>query len=131
MLESRFGGVRRYRELERLICAALSNQRFAAELVTSPNTALDDHHHRCELSPVERAMVTSIVDAKDIYDFAARLLDQIQHHTSGDKPWQVGGEALAGVSQLEDEADTLVEMYQPTAMHAAVLRPLYRVGGAD
>lgn len=73
MIDTRFGTARHHPELERLICAALSNQRFAKQLLVSPEDALALWDHRYQLSPAERAMVTSINGAADIYDFAARL----------------------------------------------------------
>lgn len=65
-------------ELERLICAAVSNNRFAASLLTAPESALDCAGHSQHLSPTEREMVTSIHGARDIYDFAARLRRRVQ-----------------------------------------------------
>jgi hypothetical protein len=62
-----------YPELERLICVALSNQQFAAALISAPATALEHSGYGRWLSPAERAMVHAITGAVDIYDFAARL----------------------------------------------------------
>ncbi len=69
----RFGVGRRYPELERLICAAVSNQRFASQLIAAPETALKHSEHGRQLTPTEWALVTSIDGATDIHDFAARL----------------------------------------------------------
>lgn len=63
----------RHPELERLICAAVSNQKIAALLVAEPAHAIKHVGQRFRLSPHEQALVASIVDADDIYDFAARL----------------------------------------------------------
>jgi hypothetical protein len=78
MMNMRFGGLPRYPELERLICAAVSNQRFANQLLTAPEAALEVSAHGHKLSPAERAIVASINGAKDIYDFAARLHAKVQ-----------------------------------------------------
>jgi hypothetical protein len=59
--------------LERLICAAVSNQGIARLLLTAPEHALEHVAQSCALSPDERALVASIVDADDIHEFAARL----------------------------------------------------------
>jgi len=68
----------RHPALERLICAAVSNDRFATQLVAAPETALRHSEHGRQLSPAEWAMVTSIDDATDIYEFAARLHARVQ-----------------------------------------------------
>lgn len=73
MLERRAGTTTRHPELERLICAAVSNQRFATDLLTTPEQALAHSEHGARLTASERALVISIADARDIYDFAARL----------------------------------------------------------
>lgn len=78
MMFKRAGADRRYPELERLICAAVSNQRFATDLVAAPADALDKSGHGRTLSPAERALVISINGATDIHDFAARLHDRVQ-----------------------------------------------------
>ena len=78
MTPLRFGIKRRHAELERLICAAISNQRFAAQLVATPALALETSEHGRQLSPAERALVLSIRGATDIHDFAARLHAQVQ-----------------------------------------------------
>ncbi len=67
-----------YPELERLVCVALSNQRFASLLLTTPEAALDIGHHGFQLSPAERTLVASINGATDIHDFAARLYVKMQ-----------------------------------------------------
>jgi hypothetical protein len=67
------GVPRRHPELERLICAAVSNHRFATQLIAAPATALEHFEGARLLSPAERALVTSVNGATDIYDFAARL----------------------------------------------------------
>jgi hypothetical protein len=74
----RFGTERRHPELERLICAAMSNQRFATQLVAAPRAALEHSEHGRQLTPAEWALVTSIDGASDIYDFAARLHARVQ-----------------------------------------------------
>ena len=74
----RTGRPRRYPELERLICRAVSEERFARQLVTEPAIALAELDHGSRLSPVEREMVTSIIGATDIYEFAARLHAKVQ-----------------------------------------------------
>jgi hypothetical protein len=73
MLNIRFGAVPRYPELERLICAAVSNQQIAAQLISAPELALEQFGLGRNLSPAERALVVSITGADDIYEFAARL----------------------------------------------------------
>ena len=74
----RFGAQRRHPELERLICAAVSNQRFANQLITAPEMALRHSEHGRQLTPAEWAIVTSIDGATDIYEFAARLHARVQ-----------------------------------------------------
>lgn len=73
MIDTRFGTMRRHPELERLICAAMSNQHFASKLLVAPEDALALWDYRFHLSPTEQDMITSINGAADIYDFAARL----------------------------------------------------------
>ena len=73
----RFGKARRHPELERLVCAAVSNPRFATQLLAAPAVALEHSEHGRQLSAAEWAMVTSIDGATDIYDFAARLHAQL------------------------------------------------------
>ncbi len=69
----RFGRVRRHPELERLICAAICNTRFATLLLNSPEQALAHSEVGQCLSTDERNMVLAIRDADDIYDYAGRL----------------------------------------------------------
>lgn len=64
---------RQHPNLERLICAAISNRRFAAELVQAPARALAQSEVGRRLSAAERRLVLSISAAEDIYDFAGRL----------------------------------------------------------
>ncbi len=78
MMNVRFGGRPRHPELERLICAAVSNQRFASQLVATPELALRHSEHGQQLSAAEWALVTSISGATDIYDFAAQLHARVQ-----------------------------------------------------
>lgn len=77
MIDTRFS-VMRHPELERLICAAISNQLFASQLLSAPQDALAIWDTRYSLSPDEQALVTSIDNATDIYDFAARLHAKVQ-----------------------------------------------------
>lgn len=77
MIDPRFMAAR-HPELERLICAAISNQRFASQLLVAPEDALALWDYRYQLSPAEKDLITSINDAADIYDFAARLHARIQ-----------------------------------------------------
>jgi hypothetical protein len=78
MTTLRMGAQRRHPELERLICAAISNEHFATQLVTTPELALTRSEYCRNLSPAERALVASVNGAADIYDFAARLLARVQ-----------------------------------------------------
>lgn len=78
MIDTRLGVARRHPELERLICAAMSNHRFASQLLVAPEDALALWDKTCQLSPDERAMVASISGAVDIYEFAARLHAMVQ-----------------------------------------------------
>ena len=73
----RVGRERRHPELERLICAAVSNERFATQLIAAPAEAIERLGYGKALSPSERDLVVSITDAADIYDFAARLHAQV------------------------------------------------------
>jgi hypothetical protein len=70
-----FGRRRRHPELERLICAAAIDPRFAALLVANPAQALRESELGAKLSADEQAMVLSINNARDIHDFAGRLYD--------------------------------------------------------
>lgn len=74
----RLGNVRRYPELERLICAAAINPDLAALLIADPASASELPGYDFPLSPVERSLVASIQGATDIYDFASRLHERIQ-----------------------------------------------------
>ena len=78
MLDVRFGMVRRHPELERLICAAVSNQHFASQLIAAPEVALEQSGHGRNLSPAERALVLSIQGAGNIHEFAAQLHARVQ-----------------------------------------------------
>ena len=73
VLAVRFGRVRRHPELERLICAAICNSRFATLLLNSPQDALEQCEVGQRLTAAERSMVLAIVDAANIYDYAGRL----------------------------------------------------------
>jgi hypothetical protein len=64
----------RHPELNRLICRAISNPRFARALITAPDTALATDEHR--LSADEVALVRSI-QAADIHDFAEQLYSKV------------------------------------------------------
>jgi len=59
--------------LERLICAAVSNARFAALLVQAPEHALAQFEVGRLLTAAERRLVLAITDADDIFEFAGRL----------------------------------------------------------
>ena len=78
MIDVRFRNARHHTELERLVCAAVSNPRFATQLLTAPATALKHSEHGHRLSADEWAAVVSIHDATDIHDFAARLHARVQ-----------------------------------------------------
>ena len=73
MITVTFGAQRRHAELERLVCAAVSNPKFARQLVTAPGPALEQSEYARRLSAAECALVASIDGAEDIHDFAARL----------------------------------------------------------
>jgi hypothetical protein len=77
----------RHRELNRLICRAISNPRFARTLITTPDTALATAEH--ELSADEVALVRSI-RAADIHDFAAQLYAKV----AADLPYRVAPQPL-------------------------------------
>ena len=66
-----------YPELNRLICAAVSNQQLAAMLLQTPEVALNAWERRHPLSSNERALVVSTIaggqQITDIHDFAAML----------------------------------------------------------
>ncbi|NJM07538.1 hypothetical protein HC891_17160 [Candidatus Gracilibacteria bacterium] len=64
----------RHRELNRLICRAMSNPMFARALITTPDTALATDEH--QLSADEVALVRSI-RAADIHDFAEQLYSKV------------------------------------------------------
>ena len=81
MMDVRFGTERRYPELERLICAAVSNQGFAKQLVAAPDVALERSEYGRHLSAAERALVASVSGATDIYDFAARLHTRVRQRS--------------------------------------------------
>jgi len=81
MIRVTFGMKRRHIELERLVCAAVSNPRFATQLLTAPGQAVESSEHGGRLSADERALVASIKGATDIHDWAARLharVEQVQ-----------------------------------------------------
>ena len=78
MINVTFGTKRRHVELERLVCAAVSNARFATQLLAAPDAALESSEYGRHLSSAERAIVTSINGATDIHDFAARLHARMQ-----------------------------------------------------
>jgi len=57
-----------------MICAVAGNDRLAKQLVIDPIAALALlEQGNVRLSARERALVISITDATDIYDFATRL----------------------------------------------------------
>jgi hypothetical protein len=74
----KLGSARSYPGLERLICAALADSDFAAQLLTDPQVALDNPHPSVLLSVAERELALRISGATDIYDFAARLHTVVQ-----------------------------------------------------
>jgi hypothetical protein len=74
----RFESTRRFPGLERLICAALADQQFAARLVAETAAALEQLPHALLLSPEECALAISITGAIDIHDFASRLHTRIR-----------------------------------------------------
>jgi hypothetical protein len=79
MIDMRLGVTRRYPELERLVCAAISNTQFAAQLLVAPEAALSLLEYEPKLSPTERELVVNSTNgAADIHDFAARLYAEIQ-----------------------------------------------------
>lgn len=78
MINLTFGAEPRHAELERLVCMAVSNPRFAKQLLATPELALERSEYARRLSAAERAIVVSIAGAKDIYDFAARLHARVQ-----------------------------------------------------
>jgi len=83
MIDMRLGVVRRYPELERLVCAAVSNKHFAAHLLVAPEAALNLQGYGPKLSPTERELVVNSTNgAADIHDFAARLYAEIQQPPS-------------------------------------------------
>lgn len=59
--------------LERLICAAVSNARLAELLIQAPMRALAQYEVGRFLTAAERRLVSKINDAQDIYEFAGRL----------------------------------------------------------
>lgn len=65
-------------ELERLISRAVTNERFAAQLVSAPATALAQSEYGERLSATEHAMVVSITGAGDLHQFAAQLHEKVQ-----------------------------------------------------
>lgn len=67
------GAARRYPGLEQLICLALANPDFAAQLLSDPATTLAYIPSSIRLSQIEYYLATSVTDATDIHDFAARL----------------------------------------------------------
>jgi hypothetical protein len=73
MINVTFGAEPRHAELERLVCAAVSNPRFARQLLASPELAVERSEYARRLSAAERALVASIAGAQDIHEFAARL----------------------------------------------------------
>ena len=77
MLNVHFGKARRHTELERLVCAAMSNPHFATQLLAAPAVALKLFEHGHQLSADEWAAVVSINGATDIHDFAAQLHAQL------------------------------------------------------
>lgn len=59
--------------LEKLICAALADTVFAAALIANPIEALATSDHNTLLTEGERVLVCSVIGARDIHDYAARL----------------------------------------------------------
>lgn len=77
MMLDRLEGARRYPGLEQLMCLALADVNFAADLLIDPPTALEHLPHAVELTAVEHDLAASISGATDIYDFAARLHERV------------------------------------------------------
>jgi hypothetical protein len=88
MLQVHFGGREHYPGLERMICAVAGNDRLATQLLIDPIAALALlEQSNVRLSARERALVVSITDATDIYDFATRLHAKVHqpHESLGQK----------------------------------------------
>jgi hypothetical protein len=65
--------------LERLICLALADPEFAAQLLANPADAVQRSARMLRLSNEEHALVTTVTGARDVPDFAARLYTLIRH----------------------------------------------------
>jgi hypothetical protein len=63
----------RHPNLERLVCAALSNTQLAETLLCRPELALRKYEVGRALTDSERRMVLSVTGAGDIYEFAGHL----------------------------------------------------------
>src|SRR5262245_53096508 len=88
MLQVHFGRREHYPGLERMICAVAGNDRLATQLLIDPIAALASlEQSNVRLSAKERALVVSITDASDIYDFATQLYRKVHppHEPSSQK----------------------------------------------
>lgn len=63
----------RYLGLEQMVCIALADAEFAAQLITDPGLALARTSHTLDLTSLEHALAESITQAADIHEYAARL----------------------------------------------------------
>lgn len=68
----------RYPGLERLICLALADPQFAAQLLADPADAMQRSERMLRLSHEEYALAITITGAGDVPDFAARLYTLIR-----------------------------------------------------
>jgi hypothetical protein len=68
----------RYPGLERLICLALADPEFAAQLLADPADAVQRSARMLRLSHEEHTLAITITGAGDIPDFAARLYRRIR-----------------------------------------------------
>jgi hypothetical protein len=69
-----------YPELERLMSNAVCDERFA--LLTDPARALAHAGYSGRLSNDERALVSSVVGARSLAEFAAQLCTQLARSVS-------------------------------------------------
>ena len=129
MIDTRLGVTRRYPELERLVCAAVSNTGFAAQLLVAPEAALSLLEYGLKLSPTERELVVNSTNgAADIHDFAARLYAEIQ------QPWHACSEETEGTGErkeLTSEPEVPGQFPRPLVPRVPLCRDLKELRGSS
>ncbi|HEU4328005.1 MAG TPA: hypothetical protein VFS21_33015 [Roseiflexaceae bacterium] len=73
-----------YPNIERVICLAVADTMFAAQLLADPQAALQGLPAALQLSSSEEQIVLSVSGATNLETFSARIYKHIAQRTDGD-----------------------------------------------